>query len=716
MNGFLRNLLIGTVYFGLGQLGLALAAASTNIAPIWPASGFAFAAILLWNLSCLPYIVLADLALSVTTGPFAASDVLTALANALSALAGMVLLQRFKSPGSIHERSWNMVLLLLCGTVVTAGLASSMSVLGLVRGGQLAQAEALPVWWTWFLSDAAGVVLLTPLLVVWQEKGLAGLRPWRPESLLLLTGLLLAGWVMFGQRQLEIAEHYPVAFVLAPVLVWAGFRLDLRILTLAILVFSVQAVAGTTMSLGPFGHLGLPDSYLLLQVFLMVMASMVFILSSVNAQSHLAELSLRQSQAALRYANERLEQRVLERTKELRQALKELRRAERSYRALYENAIQGMFRSSLDGRIKTANPAFAHMLGYASPEDLLRESGMESVYVFPEDRREWLASIRQQGFLRNYELRLRRKDGTPLWVLGNVLLTQGDDGEEVLEGIEIDVTEKALAEQELERERQRLEEDLRAAGEIQKRLLPRDGAELPGAAMAWTFVPSGQVGGDAFNFLPLADGSTAFYMLDVSGHGVPSALVAFSACQALQDAGGMQGGSTAGRLGIMPRPVEVMRRLEAEFPFNRFGQFFTLCYMVLDARQGLLTWSCAGHPPPLLLRPGQTPSLLDGSGPAVGLGHAEGFREDQVALEPGDRLLLYTDGVTEYRAADGELFGEERLLAVLAEAADLTREQVLAHVTERLGDFGQGRRPGDDVSMLLVEYLGPEGVGGKAGT
>ncbi len=710
MNVFLRNLLVGAVYFGLGQLGMALATASPHIAPIWPASGFAFAAILRWNLSCLPYIALADLALSMTTGPFSAGDILTALANSLSAAAGVALLQRFKSPGSIHERSWNMVLLLLCGTVVTAGLSSSMSVLGLVRGGQLAQAEALPVWWTWFLSDAAGVVLLTPLLVVWQEKGLAGLRPWRPEPLLLLAGLLFAGWIMFGQRRLEIVEHYPVAFVFAPLLVWAGFRLDSRILTLGVLAFSVQAVAGTSMGLGPFGHMGQPESYLLLQVFLMVMASMVFILSSVNSQGYLAELSLRQSQAALRYANERLEQRVLERTKELRRALKELRRAERSYRTLYENAIQGMFRSNLDGRIKTANPAFARMLGYASAEELLQESDMDSVYVFPEDRREWLARIRRQGFLRNYELRLRRKDGTPLWVLGNVLLTRDDDGEEVLEGIEIDVTEKALAEQELERKRQRLDEDLRAAGEIQKRLLPRDGSVLPGAAMAWTFLPSGQVGGDAFNSIPLADGRTAFYMLDVSGHGVPSALVAFSACQALQDASGQQCGSLTGPSRIMPSPVEVMRRLEAEFPFSRFGQFFTLCYMVLDARQGLLTWSCAGHPPPLLLRPGRMPAWLDGSGPAVGLGHADGFREEQIALEPGDRLLLYTDGVTEYRA-DGELFGEERLRAVLDEAADLPREQVLARVAERLNVFGGGKKPGDDVSMLLVEYLGPEGSG-----
>lgn len=708
MNGFLRNLLIGAIYFGLGQLGMALATTSPHIAPIWPASGFAFAAILLWNLSCLPYIALADLALSLIAGPFAANDIFTALANALSAAAGVTLLQRFKSAGSIHERSWNMVLLLLCGTVVTAGLGSTVSVLGLTRGGLVAQAEALPVWWTWFLSDAAGVVLLTPLLVVWHEKGLAGLRPWRPEPVLLFAGLLFAGWVLFGQRRLEIVEHYPVAFVLAPALVWAGFRLDLRILTLGVLTFAVQAVVGTATGLGPFGDLGLPESYLLLQVLLIVMASMVYILSAVNAQGHLAELSLRQSQAALRYANERLEQRVLERTKELRQALKELRRAERSYRSLYENAIQGMFRSSLDGRIKTANPAFARMLGYGSAEELLRQSDLESVYVFPEDRREWLARIRQQGFLRNYELRLRRKDGTPLWVLGNVLLTENDDGEEVLEGIEIDVTEKALAEQELERKRQRLEEDLRAAGEIQKRLLPRDGAVLPGAAMAWTFLPSGQVGGDAFNFIPLADGCTAFYMLDVSGHGVPSALVAFSACQALQDIAGLQGGSPAGRAEVMPRPVEVMRRLEAEFPFSRFGQFFTLCYMVLDARQGLLSWSCAGHPPPFLLRPGQAPVLLDGSGPAIGLGHVDGFRQTQIALEPGDRLLLYTDGVTEYRSG-GELFGEERLRAVLAEAGELPLEHVLASVTERLGEFGQGQGPKDDVSMLLVEYLGPEG-------
>ncbi len=709
MNVFPRNLLIGAVYFGLGQLGLTLTTVSSNIAPVWPASGFAFAAVYIWGMSCFPFIALADLASSLAVGPFAPGDLLAATANALSAVAGVALLQRFKSAGSIHERALNMILLLLCGGVVTAGLASSVAVLGLVRAGQVAQAEAMSVWWTWFLSDAAGVVLLAPLLIAWREKGLAGLRLPRVEPLILLAALLFAGWIMFGQRQLRIAEHYPVAFILAPVLVWAGFRLDLRILSLGLVAFSAQAVAGTSAGLGPFGHLGSPESYLLLQVFLMVMASMVLILSAVNAQGVLAEQSLRQSQAALRYANEQLEQRVLERTKDLRQALKSLRRAERSYRAMYENAIQGMFRSTLDGRIKSANPAFAHMLGYGSAEELIEEADT-SLLVLLEERQQWLDQVRRQGFLRNYVLRLSRKDGAPVWVLGNVLLTRSQDGEEVLEGIEIDVTERALAEQELARKRQRLEEDLRAAGEIQRRLLPRDGVSLPGLAMAWTFLPSAQVGGDVFNFIPLGNGRVAFYMLDVSGHGVPSALVAFSVCQALEDSGGLPGDSPAERPGLRVRPAEVMRRLESEFPFSRFGQFFTLCYLVLDVRQGLLTWSCAGHPPPLLLRPGQAPALLDGSGPAIGLGGLPGFREERLQLQPGDRLLLYTDGVTEYRVSGGELFGEESLRQTLAESVGLGLEGLLARVSERLMDFGQGRAPSDDVSMLLVEYLGPDGL------
>lgn len=711
MNGLPRSLLIGAVYFGLSQLGLALATVSNNIAPVWPASGFAFASVYIWGLACWPFIALADLASSLTVGPFSTSDLLTAGANAISPVAGVALLQRFKSAGAIHERSWNMVLLLLCGAVVTAGLASSVAVIGLVRAGHVAQAESLSVWWIWFLSDAAGIVLLSPLMIAWHEKGLSGLRPLRPESPLLIVALLAAGWIMFGQRHLPMVEHYPVAFALAPVLVWAGFRLDVRILALGIAAFSAQAVAGTWAGLGPFGHLGAPESFLLLQVFLMVMASMVFILAAVNTQGHLAEQSLRQSQAALRYANEQLEQRVLERTKDLRRALRDLRRAERSYRAMYENAIQGMFRATLDGRIKTANPAFARMLGYDSAEDLLKEADAAALYVLPEERRGWLERVRREGVLRNYELRLRRRDGSPVWVLGNVLLTRGADGEDVLEGIEIDVTEKALAEQRLERERQRLEEDLRAAGEIQKRLLPREGAKLPGVAMAWSFLPSAQVGGDVFNFISLDGDSTAFYMLDVSGHGVPSALVSFSVCQALGNAGGPPGGPSVERAEFMSKPSEIMRRLEAEFPFQRFGQFFTLCYLVLDAHTGRLTWSCAGHPPPLLLRPGSAPTLLDGSGPAVGLGLCAGFRDEQAVLRPGDRLLLYTDGVTEYRNASGDLFGEERLCDALAQADVLAREQVLARVSQRLQDFGQGRGPRDDVSMFLVEYLGPRGTG-----
>lgn len=135
---------------------------------------------------------------------------------------------------------------------------------------------------------------------------------------------------------------------------------------------------------------------------------------------------------------------------ELKLVQERLQRAEERYRRMYINAVQGMFQSALSGRILRANPSCARILGYDSVQELLSLSNDSSILFFdPDDRKRMLDELKAGGVLANYELKFKRKDDLPVWLLFNIRLTEGDGGETIIEGIVVDNTAKKLAEEEL---------------------------------------------------------------------------------------------------------------------------------------------------------------------------------------------------------------------------------------------------------------------------
>jgi len=133
---------------------------------------------------------------------------------------------------------------------------------------------------------------------------------------------------------------------------------------------------------------------------------------------------------------------------ELDAALAERRRAEERYRRLFEHDLAGVGSVSLDGRFLACNPAFARILGYDSPEDLLAHDA-GAIYLHAEDRPAVLARLREAGRLMSFENRLRRKDGREVWVLANMALVPGESGEQVIESTLVDITERKQLEQQL---------------------------------------------------------------------------------------------------------------------------------------------------------------------------------------------------------------------------------------------------------------------------
>lgn len=261
------------------------------------------------------------------------------------------------------------------------------------------------------------------------------------------------------------------------------------------------------------------------------------------------------------------------------------------------------------------------------------------------------------------------------------------------------------ANRELLEKQQRLDEDLQAAAGIQESLLPRENPGIKNVDLAWRYKASDRIGGDILNVMRLNEDYLAFYMLDVSGHGVPAALVTVSVHQTLSP----QTGFIAKKRIVVPpyyeivTPREVLKRLDEGYPIERFEKFFTIVYLVLNHKTGSLVYSNAAHPHPVLIRSDGSREFLDKGGTIIGLGGVLDFEEETKQLYPGDKLILYTDGLTECQNEAGEFFGEDRFLCLLSDLRHESVGVILDGVMDALAGFAPGGAQ-DDVSLLGMEY------------
>lgn len=318
-----------------------------------------------------------------------------------------------------------------------------------------------------------------------------------------------------------------------------------------------------------------------------------------------------------------------------------------------------------------------------------------------------LAELALRGTAGAGEWTLVRRDGARFPAEVALSPIQGPDGPEGFLIVGVDISARRQAEEQLrlraaqlEENRQAMDKDLKAAADVQRGLLPGRLPPDPRYRTHWLFEPSATIGGDIFNILPLDEHNLAVYILDVSGHGVSSALVASAAAQALM------GLSRPGpRSPGPPEPEAVLTALDREFPLERFDRYFSLVYLVLDLRDGHFTYCNAGHPPPLLVRRGGDVELLDVGGTVVGLGDIMPFERGRGLLEAGDTLVFYTDGVTEFENASGQCFGGERLRRLCQADAGQSPETLMENLGRDIERFGQGAKPQDDVSALALKRL-----------
>lgn len=265
--------------------------------------------------------------------------------------------------------------------------------------------------------------------------------------------------------------------------------------------------------------------------------------------------------------------------------------------------------------------------------------------------------------------------------------------------------------QKLDSANRRMSHDLEAAARVQHSLLPAEHLELPGVTFAWKYTPCEELAGDFLNFFPLDDRHVAMYVVDVSGHGAASALLAvavgrFVTSQASASSLLVRRDTATSELIITP-PAEVAGELNRRFPMESQGElYFTKAYGILDLETHRLRYVSAGHPPMIHVPRGGEPTFLPGDGFAIGMIDGIDYEDHVIELQPGDRVFYYSDGVPEAMDKDLESFSNERMLSVLSAASGLTLSESVEHLFQAVSDWCRPLGPKDDVSILACEIQG----------
>ncbi len=258
----------------------------------------------------------------------------------------------------------------------------------------------------------------------------------------------------------------------------------------------------------------------------------------------------------------------------------------------------------------------------------------------------------------------------------------------------------------------RMKKDLEAAARIQAAFLPTDHVvEVGGTRCAWRYVPCDELAGDTLGIVPLNETTTGVYVVDVSGHGVPSALLSVSLSRLLSSEPESSVLWTTDPGATEPRiasPLEVMTELYRRFPYDmQTGQYFTMVYAVVDVARGSLCYASAGHEPMIVIGPNREAEYGSSTGQPIALVPAiimkSTYEERTVDIAPGDRIYFYSDGIPEAHEDQGEQWGNDRLTGKLVELLGSDLDEGLPLVLETVRQW-QGRVEfNDDVTIVGVE-------------
>ena len=400
-----------------------------------------------------------------------------------------------------------------------------------------------------------------------------------------------------------------------------------------------------------------------------------------------------------------------------------------NYCGVFDHLVEGIFRTTPEGHYLLANVALARIYGYDSPAELMASIRdiARKLYVEPGRRDEFVRQMQEHDTLSGFESKIYRKDETIIWISENCRAVRDAAGRLLYyEGTVEDITERKRAEEqirratgELSRSREELraknlimEENLRMAREIQAAMLPQQypifPKDVPPGQSAFQFVhryePAESVSGDFFSVSALSENEASVFICDVTGHGVRAALVT-AMIRALAE-----------ELKPLARdPGIFLRKLNSDLcsilKSSGSPMLTTAFYLVADWTTGVMRFANAGHPKPLLIRrsTGRVEPLMNVTGqsqPALGLFDDPPYQTTEVALTPGDFVMLFTDGLYEVQGPNEELYSQARMMTDVQNLLSHSNQKLFDELLEAIRTFSASHEFDDDVCLVGMEFAG----------
>jgi PAS domain S-box-containing protein len=400
-----------------------------------------------------------------------------------------------------------------------------------------------------------------------------------------------------------------------------------------------------------------------------------------------------------------------------------------NYYGVFDHLVEGIFRTTPDGHYLLANVALARIYGYDSPVELMASITdiAHRLYVEPGRREEFVQLMQANDTITGFESRIYLKDETVIWISENCRAVRDSQGNLLYyEGTVEDISERKHAEEQIRRttaelsrsredlraKNQLMEDNLRMAREIQTAMLPQQYPVFPPnvspeqSAFQFThrYHPAEAVSGDFFSVTALSETEVGVFICDVAGHGVRAALVT-AMIRALAE-----------ELKPLARdPGQFLRKLNSDLcailKSTGSPMLTTAFYLVANCQTGTLRFSNAGHPKPLLIRRSQVTvePLINESGrsqPALGLFDDPPYQTTETKMEPGDFLMLFTDGLYEVQGTNEELYSQQRLVLDVKNLIQLPASKMFDELLETIRAFSTDQEFEDDVCLVGLEFVG----------
>ena len=242
-------------------------------------------------------------------------------------------------------------------------------------------------------------------------------------------------------------------------------------------------------------------------------------------------------------------------------------------------------------------------------------------------------------------------------------------------------------------EKERLEEELSIASRIQQRLLPKSIPRIEGFELTGLNIPSKQVGGDYYDLILIDDNRVGIAIADVSGKGAPAALLMANLQASLR--------TLVGENKSISELMAIVNNLIVQN--TDIDKFITAVYGILDIEKRMFHYSNAGHNPPLLVHADDTFEQMEKGGLVLGMMQDTPYEEGTISLRPNDRIVMYTDGVTEAMDANEEEFGEEGLMNTILEDMGLSAESLGQKIVQRVLSFAANDQQQDDITLVIIK-------------